>query len=677
VLLATICLDRRDFKGALAELARGGLTAGPLLDPVIAKYEEILAQVPNDIEARAGFIEALLQGRRYDRVLAAGAETLKLRDDESTACVSVAMGDALREKGDTDSAVKRYFAAHGKNRSLASGIIERLKNMIGSEGTHPLAALALGKVLGSEGRCPEAVEALGAARTADPKLSDAVLGELQRLRDTFPGVPEISLGMLQILAESSDHKRSLQVISDLLDLRPDMASVLAGHLDRILKADPQQAFATFEMGRALQLLKLAPRSSATYLSAFRMDATLGPMVLKHLNELIEAAPTCPDPYVAACAVYVARGKLQAAAQKIEQALEKLPGEVERLLPRLEEVQKQTKASGSISLILADACLRAGRHDRALAAYGEAGRRDSALVERALKGVEAILEAAPKMAEAHLWRARFRSHRMQFDEALVDLHQAAQLQPELWPAVVEEAESIRARSPESHACALLLADHHSASGKEGEAVQILTEQLVKAAGRSERLAILVRLWRLASTRGDDEEARQHLAEASKLAPDKNQFLLKVHETQIQVMRAAAARLRGTRRGADLQRMLRLLVDLGEVRDASALLDRHATQMEPKEVQHLRADIALRSGEHARAAEHLARLGASRALAFAAARSGDYALAARTLETLAAKNPEPGLDVSLARVYRDMVAADLMGGRRRLVGETTINFNAGAS
>ncbi len=681
VLLATLCLDRRDYKGALAELTRGGLAAGPLLDRVIAKYEEILVQVPDDPEARAGFIEALLQGRRYDRVLSAGAETLKLKDDESTARVSVAMGDALREKGDIEAAVKRYFAAYGRNRSLGSAVTERLRGLIEAEGTQPLAALALGKVLGSEGRCVEAVESLGAARAADPKLTDAVLGELQRLKDAFPAEPEPALAMLVILGEAGDHKRSVQVISTLLDTRPDLASVLAGHLDRILKAEPQLAFATFEMGRALQHLKLLPRCASVFLQAFRLDASLSPMILKRLQEMIATDPTCPDPYLAACAIHATRGKFQAAAEKIEQALDKMPGEAERLLPRLEEIQKQNKGSAPITLLLADACLRAGKHDRALVAYGEAARRDPGLADRALSGIETVVKAAPKTGEAYLWRARIRAQRMLVDRALVDLDEAARLKPELWPQIIEEAEALRARAPESHACAILLADHYAASGKESEAARVLTDQLTTGGGKGERLALLVRLWRLAAARGDDETARQHLAEAYRLAPDRNQFLMRVHETHLQGMRALAVRLRdqverGSRRGADVQTMLRLLVDLGELRDASGLLERHAAQVDPQETQRLRAEIALRNGDYPRAAEHLARLGASRTLAFAAARSGDYALAARTLETLSKEGAEPGLDTSLRRVYRDLVAADLMGGRRRLLGETTLTFSEGA-
>jgi len=245
VLLATLCLDRRDYKGALAELSQGGEAIAPLLDRVVGKYEQILATTPGDVDARLGFVEALALTRRYDKVMSIGIETLKIKDDESTARVYLAMGDALRHKGDSDSAVKRYFAGYGRNRSLGTGVIERLQGLIAAEGTHPLASLALGKVLGSEGRAAEAVEALGVARAADSKLADAVLSELQRLKDAFPADPQAGLAMLNILAESGDHKRSVPVITALLDARPDLASVLAGHLDRILKADPQQAYAAF------------------------------------------------------------------------------------------------------------------------------------------------------------------------------------------------------------------------------------------------------------------------------------------------------------------------------------------------------------------------------------------------------------------------------------------------
>ena len=124
------------------------------------------------------------------------------------------------------------------------------------------------------------------------------------------------------------------------------------------------------------------------------------------------------------------------------------------------------------------------------------------------------------------------------------------------------------------------------------------------------------------------------------------------------------------------MLRALLDLGQIGEAAAVLERHAPDLDPREAARLRAEIALHRGDYPRAAEYLMQLGASQSLAFAAASAGDFALAARTLETLIKKGGDPGLQVSLARVYRELVAADLKGGRRRLAGETRISFGEGA-
>src|SRR5262245_25262846 len=152
VLLATLCLDRGDHQGALAELSRGAANPA-LLERIIARYEEIVKAAPDDLGARTAFVQVLALARRFDRVLTLGAETLKMKDDASTAPVLLAMGDALREKGDGGGATKRYFAAYGRDRSLGSGVIEKLRRLIEAEGSLPLGSLALGKVLASEGLC--------------------------------------------------------------------------------------------------------------------------------------------------------------------------------------------------------------------------------------------------------------------------------------------------------------------------------------------------------------------------------------------------------------------------------------------------------------------------------------------------------------------------------------------
>jgi tetratricopeptide (TPR) repeat protein len=681
-LLAMLYLDRRDHAAALAELSRGGATNSALLDRVLARYEEIVSAGPDDLDARCGLVEALRIARRFDRVLAVGQEVLKVRDDASTARVSLAMGDALLEKGDADGAVKRFFAAFGRDRGLGAEVIRRLRGIIESEGTHALASLALGKVLGSEGRPGEASAALRAASAADPKLTETVLAELQNLWDAAPADSGPGLELLTLLRETRDIRHAVQVISTLLDAHPDLASVLAGHLEPILKADPRQPFATYEMARALQHLKIYPRSAGLYLAAFRLDGGLAPMVLKRLEECIEAAPACPDPYLASCAIHAARGKFMAAAEKIQQAMERMPAESERLLPRLDEIYRQHRGNARIGLAYARACLRAGKQELALPAFGAAAEKDPSLLDAAMEGYEEIIKACPKLGPAYLERARVLSRRMQADRALADLGRAARLAPEILHLVIQEAEALHARLPESHACAVALADLYIATGREAEATRLLQEEAARGGGAGERLAVLIRLWRLAVARQDDEAARACLAEADRLAPDRNQFLARVHEVHVAALRALAARLRrpddpAARRRADLEAALSAMVDLGDVQEAASALEAHGATLDHHQVARLRAEISLRRGDYSRALEHLRDLGASRALAFGAARAGDYPLAASTLENLLAENDADDLRRALERVYRDLVVADLMGGRCRLQGETIVTFGEGAA
>jgi tetratricopeptide (TPR) repeat protein len=681
-LLAMLYLDRRDHRAALAELSRGGPTNAALLDRVLVRYEEIVAANPDDLDAKCGLVETLRIARRFDRVLAVGQEILRAGDGAATARVSLAMGDALLEKGDADGAVKRFFAAHGRDPGLGAEVIKRLRGIIESEGTHPLASLALGKVLGSEGQPGEASEALRAAAAADPKLTETVLTEMQKLWDSAPADSRPGLALLLMLRETRDSRRTVQVISTLLDAHPDLASVLAAHLEPILKEDPKQPFATYEMARALQHVKIYPRSAGLYLAAFRLDAGLAPMVLKRLEECIEAAPDCADPYLAAGTIHAARGKFMAAAEKIQQAMERMPAEAEGLLPRLDEIYRQHRGNARLGLVYARACRRAGKLEAALSAFGAAAEKDPACLDAAMEGYEEIIKTNPKLGAAYLERARVLSRRMQADQALADLGRAVRLAPEIVHLVIQEAEVLHARLPESHACALLLADLYMATGKEAEATRLLKHEATRGGSVGERLAVLIRLWRLALARQDDEAARAFLAEAGRLAPDRNQFLARVHEVHVTALRGLAARLRqpddpAARRRGDFETALSAMVELGDVQAAGAALEAHAASLDRHQAARLRGEICLRRGDYPRALEHLRDLGASRALAFGACRAGDFPLAASTLEALLSESDVPELRRALERVYRDLVAAELMGGRLRLQAETTVTFGEGAA
>ncbi|MFQ5843396.1 MAG: tetratricopeptide repeat protein [Planctomycetota bacterium] len=676
-LLATIYLDRRDHDAAVAELARGGAAHPALLARVLARYEAILQECPDDLGARCGLVQALLLARQFDRVLSVGQGILRSLDDRGTARVTLAMGDALREKGHSDDAAKRYYAAYARDHGLLSEVTQRLQALVRQEGTHALASLAIGKVLASEGRTDEAVEAFGAASAADPKLRDTILTELHGLMVSCPAHPQPGVMALNLLLEMRDTHRALELAGSLLDAHPDLAPVLAGRLESILSSDPDNAAAHYEMGRALQRLRLHPRAAAMYLAAARRNAALVPQILKRLQEMVDELPACADPLLAISAIHAGRGKLQSAAERIAEALERAPGEADRLLPRLEEIWKQSRGHARIALLFGRSCVRVSRHDRAIAAFSEAVLKDDASFEAAFRGLEEVIRVHPKMADAHLARARAHALRRRIDPAVSDFDRAFRLAPRLLPEIVRDVEALHAEMPDSMPCAVLLADLHIAAGNEPVARSVLSEQLGRARAAAERLALRIRLWRLALARRDDEAAREHLEEATRLAPNRSQFLARVHEVHVAALRAEAARLNGPetpgrQRAADAARAIRALIELGRVEEAAAALDRHAASFAPRELLRLRAEVALRRGDYPRAAESLSALGPSPTLAFGAERAGDHALAARTLESLALDRRDPGLQVSLSRVYRTMVVADLTGGSRRLQAETILTF-----
>ena len=679
-LLALIHLNRKDHEAALMELSNGGAVNVALLDRVLARYERVLSEVPNEGAVRCGFIQALFLGRRYDQVLSVGEEALRTLDEVRVGRVMMIMGDALREKGDRDTAAKRYFAAHRRDRALVGEIVDRLNQLIQDEGTLPLASLALGKLMASEGRAAEARTALTAACHADPKLRDTVLTELRGLMTSCPGDPETGLMTLTLLLEVRDMHQALQVASTLLDEHPQHATHIAGPLETIVQQRPDDARAHFEFGRALQHLGFHARSAGAFLNAFRRDGALAAAVQRRLQESLKEAPTIAEPYLAASAIHATRSKHQAAADVLARALEANPALAGKLLPRLEEISKQARGNARVACVFAEACLRVGDHERAVEAYGEAARADAELSATALEGLNVIIEARPDLGVAHLERGRIHASRLQVEKARLDLDRAFSLVPQRIAEILEVAERLQNQAPESAPGALLLADLYIAARRESDATKLLQETCERQLSKAERLAMTVRLWRLALARRDDEAARQHLEQALALAPDRNQFLDRIHQVQVASLKTEAAIMRqrfedGSRRSSDLERGVRALIDLGRLDEAAVEIRRCGEIFTPEMTLRLDAELALRRGDYPRAYENLRSLGPSPLLAFGAERAGEHAAAAMTLESLAASTDDPALRTSLERVYRGMVVSDLLGGSRRLQAETILTFGEG--
>ena len=682
-LLASILVDQGDHAAAMRELAGPGPVNAALLERVVKRYESAVAATPDDLAARGGLVQALLLARQYDRVLEVGRETLRRRDDATTARVSLAMGDALREKGDGDGAVRRLYAATRRDPALSGEVAERLRRVIEIDGRNPFASLALGKVLAQQGRVEEALEALRVARAADPAMHDAVVQEMEGLVRACPGDAHPGLALATMLQESGDNARAVQALSALLEAHPQTAQRVAAQLDDVLKDDPRHALAQYELGRALVALGAHARASDRFRTAARLDVALAPMALRRLHEILTEKPGCTVAWIASADVLAERGQRLQAAERLAEAIARDPAESHGLLGRLEELHRAHPDDGPLALLFAEACLRAGGHERAARAFGALAGRSLEMAEAAARGLDTILQANPRLAEARHMRARARLRLSRSEEALQDLQEAARLAPRMAPDILGEVETLSKQRPDWSECTLLLADLLRSAGRGSEAEEVLDQRLADTGPSDTRLAMLLRLAQCAAERQDEKAARDRLATAATLARSPDEFLARVHDLQVAMLRrrveGARDRLRrGDASSGDLVAAVEASVDLGDLDSAAALLEgAGAAGPDPGTTRRLRAAIDLRRGDYPRAAEALRALGPSRLLAHGALRAGQFATALETLEALATADPDARLRRLIERTYKDMVAADLMGGSRRLQAETSLTFGEGAA
>ena len=268
-------------------------------------------------------------------------------------------------------------------------------------------------------------------------------------------------------------------------------------------------------------------------------------------------------------------------------------------------------------------------------------------------------------------------RQEFPAVVEDLEAAVRCTPSLAGEVIDEARRVQQRCPGNYRLVVLLADLLLSAERFQEAAEVLEVEIQRPSEPNERLALLVRLWRAHLARGESAEAKKALAEAEKLAPDRERLLARVHESILSHVRGEVNSLRerilkGERQAADLRHLARGLLALGETGEALNLTSAASGILEASDLLRIHSEAALQDSDYFRAAEILKSLGPDRRLAFAAERSGDYVLACRTLEQLAAADPDPAIRAALQRAYRRLVLHDLEPGRQTLEGETVLRF-----
>jgi tetratricopeptide (TPR) repeat protein len=676
-ILAGLYLDRKEYASAMGELKKIQSLNEDLLSPLLARYRAALSASPEDVEVRLGLSAALLLSRQFEQVQILGAETLRIRDDETTAPLQLDLGDASLEKGDAVAAVKRYYNAFRKNISLAARAASKLDAVLHLHPNLSLASLALGKILPETGRVAEGVEHLLEAFRGDPRISEGVLTELDRIRASHPVSPEAAAARVEILFAQGNDRGATEAISALLESRPDSARNMIPRIEAILARSPRLAPAHLAMSKAQRALKDASRAAESCRSAYRLDKGCAPQVIRSCSEMIAEDPKSPLAYLTLAEIYLADDEIAAAAEKLFQAASRTEGPQDEVLKVLEALSAKDSGTARVAFLSAEILARSGRLAAAVRAYRKALERDPGLLEAALKGYQILLEKDPQLGEARLARAQALVLRQEFAPALEELEGALRATPGAAREILDEALTLRQRWPGSYRLVTLITDLLMTGERLPEAAGILQEELQGSREPMERLSLLVRLWRIRLARGESGEARKLIAEAAKLAPDRDRLFARIHESIVAQVRSEVGSLRERARsgscvGPEMKRLALGLLTLGETGEALEIAATSPGVMEASDLLRIHSEAALQDSDYFRAAEILKSLGPDRRLAFAAERSGDFVLACRTLEQLDAAGHDPGIRSALLRAYRHLVLRDLEPGRQKLVGETVVRF-----
>jgi tetratricopeptide (TPR) repeat protein len=676
-VLTGLSLDQRDFKAASSELKKIRTLNPDLLAPILTKYREALKAAPADIQVRLGLSSALLLSGQLDEVQTLAADTLRLKDDPTTAPLQLDLGDVALEKADTTGAVKRYFNAYRKNPRLATDAVARLERLLNLHPNLPLASLALGKVLPEAGRVEDAVARLLEAFRNDNRISEGVLTELDRIRANFPVSPQAAHARVEILCALGKDAAATEAIEVLLESNPGNARSLLPRLEAILARSPKLAPALLALARAQRALNETALAAEACRNAYRADPASAPQVIKLCSEMIDSEPKAAGPYLTLAEIYLADGEVPAAAEKLAQAASRTEGSHDEELALLEAIIAKDSGTARVAFLAGEVLGRAGRHGAAAHAYRKALDREAGLLEPILKGLNTLVEKEPKLGEARLVRAQAFSLRQEFDAAIEDLEATVRSEPSLISEVIAEAQRIHQRRPGGYRLVSLLSDGLLASERLQEAAELLEGALKRSLEPGERLVFLVRLWRARLGRGEAAAAREALREAESLASDRNHLMTRVHECILSHLRHEVSALKERALGdgarpSDLKRLSEALLDLGEAGEAVRLTAAGSGVLQASDLLRIHSDAAAQESDYFRAAEVLKPLGADRKLAFAAERSGNYLLACQTLEQLSAKDPSPEIRAALQRVYHRLVLQELEPGKATLVGETILRF-----
>lgn len=286
-------------------------------------FKQIIAIVPNDVEALAGMGMALGRQQKLDEADAQFNRVLEIDANNAVAHCGKAMTSLNRLQATSESDKKQRSA-------LLKQAGRECNKALDADPRVVEAHYLLGKVYREEGRLDRAEQAFAGAAKLDPKYANAW---------AYLGFVQVQQGKYSVGEENLRRAISISVNNSTAYFGLGQMYAKQGQFDKAVR----------EYGMAIYK---NPNNDAFHIAYGQAEQQLGESVAaqREFLEAIRLRPDNPEGYLSLAASFMTRGDVLNAVVKLRQGLQAIPSDV------------------ALHLAIADANIRLGKVTQAIADY---------------------------------------------------------------------------------------------------------------------------------------------------------------------------------------------------------------------------------------------------------------------------------------------------------------------
>jgi len=372
-----------------------------------------------------------------------------------------AVGQQNLKKGHYKQAKNHYTQAVRLCPRLVSevlldyeGIIAQQPNKVGPrfslagfaivQGDLDSALLELEETLEIDPKNVEAYNVLGKIYVKQGRVDDVIV---LLERSMTEGISDVSL--TEILASAYLEKGRLREA--------------AKFFNEILKHKPGDKQTLRMLGELYTRLEDYNDAAKSFQAMFSDDPEVGREVIERLEGLLKKQEGNVLIREILADIYMRSIKPEQAVTKLKEVMRLDHHKVDAVIAKLKSVLKSYPSHPETTLALAEAFRRQGSYSEAIESYYNLAKNKPELLEQAIKGYQAVLEACPEQILARTYLAEAYLYKNQINEALVEFDKMLDVDPGAAAAIIQKCREIIKAKPQLLQARLVLGRAYLASG----------------------------------------------------------------------------------------------------------------------------------------------------------------------------------------------------------------------